>query len=379
MKNHNKHYFLTIISLAISMLFSFQVHAANSQFGITAEKVKVGDTNAGNTYGPGYHNMVIDESEVYIAYSTRTNYNTYEVRIGMSHDAGMTWENSVLVTYGASFVDWAGVAVGLDPISGTKLTHVSWGDSSTHSIMYSNSSNFGNQINVSGSIQAETYGGNIVTDGGNNVFITFTGRDAGGQSGIWFNSSSDGGVTFSTEPSLAINNAGFTLTSLAADNLGNVFVAYYANNSVLFSRKLAGSSTWSMPVVVNGNISPDYPSIAVKDVNNIYIAFKGYVARTTNGGANGPSDWTQYSVYNGGSATPSVSVNATGIIGIAWGGSVNGVYYSKSTNGGTQWTAPTMAAATTGNSEPHVAIDGSGKACILISPTDKPVYFTREK
>lgn len=365
----------------------FAAGGSSIAFGITAPKTKIGDAGGHPTYGGGQHNIAVYGNEVYVAYTNINDYtNEREVCVGKSLDGGLTWQRSEVIAHGPNIdIDGAAIAVGPDLSNpAAKIIHVAWGEldplTGQMAIYYARQPGAGSgRVKISGSIPADGYARSLAADGVGGVHVSFS-----NSYGVYYSRSLDGGANFDTIGEV-IDNTYPNESSIAADSAGNVYVAWwYYNQGVFFSRRLAGSGVWSPPVKMNGAIPLSYVSLAVQDVNHIYIAWGGNpqqltVASTANGGLNAV-DWIQNAVINHRVDNPSIVVDATGVVSIVWADTTAttwGTYFSRSTDGGRRWTTPIYVDST--RRFPNLAVDSNGKVYMMLSGYGEDiVYFTKE-
>jgi hypothetical protein len=153
---------------------------------------------------------------------------------------------------------------------------------------------------------------------------------------------------------------------IAADSSGRLHVVWQdetaGNEEIYYKRSTDGGATWatSQRFTWNGADSL-HPVIAVGLASDIHLAFwdgasggyEIYHKKSTDGGAT----WTasqRLTWSSGGPESPSLVVDSTGGLHVAWHDPVSGnyeVYYKKSTDGGATWTASQRLTWTSGTSQ----------------------------
>jgi len=132
-----------------------------------------------------------------------------------------------------------------------------------------------------------------------------------------------------------------------------------------------------------------YPAVAVDSSGNVYVVwqddtlgnFEIYHKNSTDGG----TTWTQskrLSTTSGGSAYPTIAVDASGDLHAFWHDDTPGnseIYYKKSSNGGATWTPSQRLTWTSGYSScPVIAVDASGNLHVVWSdetPGNAEIYY----
>jgi hypothetical protein len=115
----------------------------------------------------------------------------------------------------------------------------------------------------------------------------------------------------------------------------------------------------------------EYPAIAVDSSGNLHVVwydltpgnYEIYYKKSANGG----STWTasqRITWTPGGSVWPAIAVDSSDDLHVVWGDHTPGnyeIYYKKSTDGGSTWTASQRITWTSGDSGlPAIAVDSSG-------------------
>lgn len=396
--------FLTIFF--ISVFLTIPAFAGNGKpvsFGVTAPKTKVGDgflyaTRSWiSTYGPG-NSIIVNGNEVYAAITADNVHYAFpgevEVRFCSSLNRGSSWGRCTAIATGQYDGYGASIAIGPDPLNpGQRLLHVVWGDMSggiyyvrgTYAGTTMNSSvwNWSAPVLINGTVFAEPYTRSIAADGQGGVHIAYSGFRSDVGPGVYYSKSSDSGISFEETGTLVATPAG-TEPTIAADAAGNVFVAW---QGLGFSKRLAGSSSFTAPIIIDGGLGASWCSMAVYDMNTICASSENntsvYISCTRNGG-NTRFDWTQNIVASGAGDRTNLVFGPGGVLNMIWlgkDGSTWSIYFSRSSNFGSSWTPPVPVAESPGDYyDAKVAIDDLGKVYILYPEDDSEiVYFTKEK
>ncbi len=364
--------------MAVAVMFFCGVSSANAtsiNFGATAEKTKIGDAVWSN-YGGGYHDIVVDGSDVYVPYLDNVGPSEYLLRLGTSHDDGVTWGKSTVIARLSAYSDTYLISVGT--YQSNKVIHMAWDawdpTLGKQVFYYANSLNGWTPVTADGGFPVIGYAKSMAVDSSGIVHLAF----AGGNGFLYYTKSSDNGLTFDYPTTITNVNGGEP--SIGVDSQGNVYAAWIngCTGGIYFS-KLAGTQ-WSQPLQVTSKAACNGVSLVVKDSNNIYIGWayqEGvYVIGTSDGGTTWPSLPHTVTTPGGGDAA-SLVLASNGALNIAWG-TPTGVYFSRSTNNGSTWTNPIYVMKTEGF--PNMAVDAAGKVNIVDSnSTLGAFYFTKEK
>jgi hypothetical protein len=386
-----------------SVLFAVSVQAGNKgprvEFGIDGLKTKIDNGTQGGwipMYGPG-NTLVLRDGVVHAFYTSETIDRIVEIRTCSSDDGGRSWGASSIIASSASFGgNGAAVALGPDPATpGQTLFHVTWADSRfARSILYSRGGAMGDMSNwsapviVSGLVEAIDHTRSIAADEMGGVHIAFIGRSTSVSGrGVFYSGSSDGGATFGEiAVPVAIETA--DEPDIAVDDLGNVFIAWKGpyvdgQRQLRFSKRPVGASGFAPAITINSLYEGYYGSVELIDQNNICVAFAFggvAVACTTNGGSL-PSDWTEYLVTEEPADLAHLAVSSDGVWNLTWTGwgYPAGVYFSRSTTGVNRWMSPVLVDAD-GDNSPKIVVDDDGAA--LIAYPNKAwtvLYLSRER
>ena len=286
----------------------------------------------------------------------------------ISRDRGATWEEPRLI--GSAGTGQVDAQIAVDPVDG-RTVYGSWLQNNKSDIVVARSDDFGVtwSVVVADSTQAGT-DKPIIAVRGQEVHVGFNHAQK-----VWVASSHDGGQTFTNSVVNPNGKLGWSLASGGVvDPAGNVYFAWagYKKHgqatgpvNLFVSRSTDGGATWTN-IVVDVSASPpdcsDYQcgwaylgaqiALAGDEAGTLYALWnmgavdKGpermYFARSTNGG----TTWTakkDVSAAPAGAAHafPAIVAGDAGDVRISWmdarGGTLWNTYYRSSNNGGNSW------------------------------------------
>jgi len=216
------------------------------------------------------------------------------------------------------------------------------------------------------SIAINSTGGLHIVWGG-----TYSGSTTNEQ--IRYSKSSDGGVTWANPITIGVyTTRAQSVPSIAVDGNNNMYVVWHGGNSgagatnqIRFSKSTDGGTTWSAPVNITTSIGgtyylQQYPSIAIDNSNNLYVVWNGRYSGSSPGSlyhirfsksTDGGTTWsapinistltTAYDQLN-----PCIALDNADNLRVVWYGRAvaaiaqTQIRYTASTNGGATWSAP---------------------------------------
>jgi hypothetical protein len=243
----------------------------------------------------------------------------------------------------------------------------------------------GNRKVNTGSDTANQLNAAIIVDPSGIVYVAW--EDERNDNGdIYFANSTDGGATWSN-PNMKINTDNGTeiqgTPSLALDSTGTIYAAWSDNRNgylnIYFANSKDGGATWTDPNVrvKSSTAFQSDPTMAVDSTGTIYLAWQNgydgdwdiYFVKSNDGG----TTWTDPPTRVNTDSTsffqlnPTIAVNSSGAIYMAWDDERNGnsdIYFTKSTDGGATWTDPNLKVNTDSTSysqyNPTIAVDLMG-------------------
>ena len=216
---------------------------------------------------------------------------------------------------------------------------------------------------------------------------------------IYYKKSTDGGATWSGAQRLTSTSGSSFSPAIAIDSDNNPHVVWYdetpGNFEIYYKKSTDGGTTWSTIKRLTWiSDTSYYPVIATDSSNVIHVVWEdgtpssGYeinYKRSTDGGAT----WgeTQRLTWTSGtSAYPAIALDSSDTIHVVWQEHLSfssEIYYKKSTDAGTTWSAAKRLTWTNGQVyayDPAIAID-SGNIIHVVWSHDKPgnreIYYKK--
>jgi hypothetical protein len=196
----------------------------------------------------------------------------------------------------------------------------------------------------------------------NDIFISY---HRSSDNYLRFASSSNGGASWASTTITNFSPANSWPATIAVPNVNNIFVVgcySSAGNTLKFASSSNGGATWTTKTLFNGG---EYPSMYAVDANTIFVGSQKstsnsdsnmYFSKSTNGGINWSFsyvDFKDYSSYNSISAVDANNIFAS----YSDYASVN-FRFAKSTDGGSNWTYKFIDyAGSSGNNSSIKAVD----------------------
>lgn len=151
-----------------------------------------------------------------------------------------------------------------------------------------------------------------------------------GNSKIIFTRSTDRGITWSSQVSVSAEKSDATRPDIAVKSTGELNVVWMENLSqydVYFGRSTDNGATWTTPLNISNTLTVDsyYPAVAVDNYGNLNVVWIENRRMSTNN---------------------------------VW---LRDIYFSRSTNGGTVWSAPALLYETKCVCPPAIAVDSAGR------------------
>ncbi|MFA9391239.1 MAG: GLUG motif-containing protein [Prolixibacteraceae bacterium] len=245
---------------------------------------------------------------------------------------------------------------------------------------------------------------------GNNVYILYILKENATDYGYYFTYSTDGGSTFAT--SYEITDATFTSLkkdnphSLGVDGSGNIYAVWNdgrngTDNSDIFLDKSSDNGlSFGTDLQINASATKirTGPRIAISG-NNLYIAWqqadddsgsnrKVIFSKSNNGGASFGTEMDMGNTYNG---IPAIACDNSGTIYLVYpyygtpenfpNASQNGLYYQKSTDGGSNFSDRYLISERNANVKyPAMAIKPDNTAYLAWTDSrsgDNDIYFSK--
>jgi hypothetical protein len=218
----------------------------------------------------------------------------------------------------------------------------------------------------------------VATDSGNNIHIVWSDY-LGSIPEILYKKSTDGGSTWSTER-LTWNSGHSTYPDIAIDSNNRIHVVWRdstpGNSELFYKKSTDGGVSWTTKRLTWTSGNSEDPAIATDSSNNIHIFWQDdrnvkeeiFYQKSTDGG----STWTAKRLTwdSGASRDPAVAIDTNDNIHIAWRDSKPGsleIYYKKSTNGGASWTTKRLTWNSEGFRYPDIATDSGNNVFVVWS------------
>ncbi len=191
-----------------------------------------------------------------------------------------------------------------------------------------------------------------IASSGDSVHIVWY-DDRDGNNEIYYKRSIDGGINWGADSRLTSDSAGSLFPSVAV--VGSVVHMVWhdnrdGNNEIYYKRSTDGGTTWGGDMrLTNNSFWSTYPSLAVSGLE-VHVVWRDnrdgndeiYYKRSTDGGVSWGLD-TRLTIDPAVTFFPSVAVSGSEVHVIWWDyrDSNNEIYYKRSTDGGTTWSADT--------------------------------------
>ncbi len=193
-----------------------------------------------------------------------------------------------------------------------------------------------------------------------------------GNEAIYYKRSTDGGLSWGTDTRLT-SNSGYSLSPSGAVSGSEVHVVWYegrdGNNEIYYKRSSDGGISWGADTRLTNDIADSYGSSVSVSGSVVHVAWQDkrdsnyeiYHKRSTDAGISWGTD-TRLTNNPALSRYPSLSASGS-IVHIVWEdyrGSDFNIYYKRSTDGGTSWTADIPLTLDLGDSyHPSLSVSGS--------------------
>jgi len=275
--------------------------------------------------------------------------------------------------------------------------HVVWEDYSTSSaeVYYKKSTNGGTtwtQKRLTWT-SGESWAPAIAADSNNHIHVVWHDNTPGNIE-IYYQRSTNGGVTWTGAKRLSWNTGNSTYASIAADSNNQIHVAWQddtsGNYEICHKRSTNAGVKWGSTKRMTWNSGYSGSPIVTPDSNNnIQVVwyddasgnFEIYFKRSTNGGTTWTSrrlTWT-----SGFSGTASIATDSNNHIHVVWSDDAPGrfeIFYKKSTDGGASWSTKRISYTSSNSYSPVIAVDTNNRIHVLwedISHGFPEIYYKR--
>jgi len=241
----------------------------------------------------------------------------------------------------------------------------------------------------------ESYRPRIAVDSGGYVYLVWFDYTPG-DSELYFRKSTDGGGAWSATKRLTWTSGNSQRPAIAVDDPPIVHLAWndYApgNSAIYYMKSTNGGATWSARKRLTWTSGDSGGSaIAVDPSGYVYVfwhdatpgAAEIYYRKSTDGGTNWSAS-TRLTWNSGESEWAKVAVDSSGVLHVAWEDSTPGNYdilYKKSTDGGATWsTSRNLSANPAESSHPDVVAGPSSAFHVVWEDTatgNSDIYYLR--
>jgi hypothetical protein len=321
--------------------------SGNYSFTVYSWSVTVTPSKTGYTFSPAsrsYTNVAANQTaQDYTAYGWNAN-------VKVNDDVGTTTQNTPNL-----IADNSG------------NLYLAWGDgrNGNQDIYFAKSANRGVTWSANAKVNDDAGSSyqalpNLTRDSSGNLYLVWEDARNGNYS-IYFAKSTNGGSTWSANVKVSDTLSDARSPSLVVDSVGNLYVAWTDNRGGYWDDYVAkstnGGAIWSASVKVNNDTSTTTngrpPALAVDNSDNLYLVWTTanggydlYSAKSTNGGVT----WSAGVKINDVagqvwlSSPPGLTADASGTLYTIWNDTrdfagKSHIYFSKSTDGGSTWSA----------------------------------------
>jgi hypothetical protein len=238
----------------------------------------------------------------------------------------------------------------------------------------------------------------VAVNAAGHIFMVWHDSTSGtsGSYEIYFKKSVNGGASWSANQRLTWTSAQSKNPAIAIDGWGYIHLAWQestpGNTEIYYKKSTNGGTSWTanQPLTANSGIS-ECPAIAVNSAGHVYVVwhdnasgnYEIYYKKSANNGVS----WSAIKrlTWNGGiSKNPSIAIDGSDYVHIAWDDSTPGnceIFFKKSVNGGTTWTANRRLTWNGGESiRPVLAVDSTDDLHVVWqdgTPGNREIYHKR--
>jgi len=318
-----------------------------------------------------------------------------EIFYKRSTDGGATWSAAKRLTYSLGFSMVPAIAT-----DSSNNLHVAWMDDSPGNweIFYKRSTDGGTTWSPAKRLtysSGSSYYPDIAIDLSNNINVVWQ-DDSPGNWEIFYKRSTDGGTTWSAAKRLTYSSGYSGLPDIATDTSNNLHVVWYdyspGNWEIFYKRSTDGGTTWSAAkrLTYSSGYSSG-PDIATDTSNNLHVVWYDYspgnyeifYKRSTDGGATwSAAKRLTYSL--GFSMVPAIATDSSNNFHVVWDDDSPGnweIFYKRSTDGGTTWSAARRLTYDSGSSSyPAIATDSSNNIHVIwddLTPGNYEIFYKK--
>ena len=315
--------------------------------------------------------------------------------IGLNYPSGIgfsDWGATKRVTWNSGDSNWPAIA-----IDSNNNLHLVWCDytPSNWEIYYKKSTDGGSSWGTkrltwtSGSSQEPA----IAIDSNNNLHVVWHDLTPGNRE-IYYKRSIDEGSTWSAKR-LTWNSGESYCPAIAIDSNNNLHVVWEdstpGNSEIYYKRSMDGGSTWSATKRLTWNSGLSYwPAIAIDSNNNLHVVWSDstpgnseiYYKRSMDGG----STWsaTKRLTWNSGNSYyPAIAIDSNTNLHVVWYDHTPGnweIYYKRSIDGGSTWSTKRLSSTSGDSYCPAIAIDSNNNLHVVwedSTPGNFEIYYKK--
>ncbi len=202
-----------------------------------------------------------------------------------------------------------------------------------------------------------------------------------GNDEIYYTKSADGGDTWATKKRLTWTSGGSTNPAIAVDSSGHLHAVWHdntpANFEIYYKRSTDCGATWTTGKRLTWTLGDSVsPAVVADSSGTIHLVWEDrtpgnyeiYYKKSTDGG----TTWTTNKrlTWNAGwSQFPAIQVDSSDRLHVVWDDGTTGnfeIYYKKSSNGGSTWTASRRLSWNSGYSySPSICVDAAAALHIV--------------
>jgi BNR repeat-like domain len=278
--------------------------------------------------------------------------------------------------------------------------HVVWYDSTpgNEEIYYKRSTDGGGAWATSKRVTytaGSSIGPDIAVDSSGKLYVVWEDKTPG-NSEIYFKKSTDKGTTWSANKRVTWTDGISMASSVAVDSSNRLHLVWdeftSGNFEIFYKKSTDGGATWSTSKNLSSTSGNSVnAAMVVNSPDTIHVVwydfapgnFELYYKKSTNGG----SSWSAKKriTWNSGASTfPAIVVDPSGNLHVAWSDATSGsaeIYYKKSTDGGATWTAgKALATNSVESTTPDLTVDISGHLHLVWSadsPYTSEIYYRK--
>lgn len=343
----------------------------------------------GNSAASPFRGVAANGEFVHVIWDDNRNGNS-EIYYKRSIDGGINWGADTRLTVNVAASTFPSITV-----SGS-MVHVVWTDArdGNNEIYYKSSLDGGLTWGADMRLTNNTAISILATVAVSGSFVHVVWRDSRtGNQEIFYKNSSDGGITWGADMQLTNNIAASSAASVAVS--GQVVHVIWqdsrdGNTEIYYKGSADAGTTWGSDTRLTNDIGSSSSASVSVSANAVHIFWNDnrdgnleiYYKRSTDGGLNWGTD-TRLTNDPAQSVSPSSAVSG-GIVQLVWRDHRDGnpkVYYKRSTDGGTNWSADTrITVDPAGSLAASIAVSGSRVHVVWqdIRNTNFEIYYKQQ-